>query len=234
MIPRNIIYVWFGKSEYPKSVSDYIQKWQKINPNFNFIKIDESNFDVNFCDFTKEAYKNGKMAFVSDVARIWAVNKFGGIYLDTDVELIKSLDNFLQYHQFWAEEDAGFVNSGLIFGSEANNSLLTEILRFYKKLRFDDNFDLKNISTVKVVSKILRKQGLKYSNKNQILLDDIMIFGPSYFAPLHYWGGGKIKDETVAIHHYNASWVNKKKSMINYIGHEVFFYMPILSRILKR
>ncbi|MDL2058152.1 glycosyltransferase [Limosilactobacillus reuteri] len=233
MIPKNIIYVWFGKSEYPKSVSDYIKNWKKINPNFNFIKIDESNFNIDFCNFTKVAYEDEKMAFVSDVARIWAINKFGGIYLDTDVELIKKLDDFLQYRQFWAEEDAGFVNSGLIFGSEPNSPILEEILDVYKNIEFS-NENIKKISTVKIVSNILREHGLKYTNKNQLLNNEFMVFGPNYFAPFHYWGGGKIRKETVAIHHYNASWCKKSNSFINYVGHEVLFNIPILSKIYKR
>ncbi|MCC4516220.1 glycosyltransferase family 32 protein [Limosilactobacillus reuteri] len=233
MIPKNIIYVWFGNSSYPKSFVDFLARWKSLNPEFNFIKIDESKFDVNSYSFTKVAYQEGKMAFVSDVARIWAVNKFGGIYLDTDVELLKNLDDFLNYRQFWAEEDAGFVNSGLIFGSEPNNLILEEILKVYKDIEFSKE-NIKKISTVKIVSNILREHGLKYTNKNQLLNNESMVFGPNYFAPFHYWGGGKIRKETVAIHHYNASWCKKSNSFINYIGHEVFFNIPILSKIYKR
>lgn len=235
MIPKNIIYAWFGESPYPDNVKEYIKEWKEKNPSFTFIKIDESNFDINFCDFTKTAYQEGKMAFVSDVARIWAVNKFGGIYLDTDVELLNSLGGgLLQYSQFWAEEDAGFVNSGLIFGSEANNPFLLEILNQYRHLSFKDVQKLKEISTVQIISKMLRKHGLRYSNNNQVLSHGEMVFGPEYFAPFHYWGGGKIDNKTIAIHHYNASWVSTKKSIINYLGHELFYHVPLLSKICNR
>lgn len=223
MIPKRIIYTWFGKKTYPRQFNDIKESWEKNNPEFEILEINESNFNVNFCDFTKEAYSSGKMAFVSDVARIWAVNKLGGIYLDTDVECLKGFENLEKSHQFWAKEDVGLVASGLIFGSEKNDIILNEILNKYKSIRFDKN-NLEAITTVKIISDILRKYGLTNTNKVDNLPNNTIIYSSEYFAPLHYWGGGKITNKTITVHHYDSSWIKHKSNLFNYITHEFMFH----------
>lgn len=233
MIPNRIIYTWFGQKPYPNSFLKFKEQWMKLNKDTEIFEINEQNFDINYCLFTKQAYSSGKMAFVSDVARIWAINRYGGIYLDTDVELIKKLKNiFKQNNQFWAEESPGMVNSGLAFGSTKNNQVLKEILKIYTLLDLRKVDNIKDITTVKIVSKVLKNYGLTMTNKCQKLSNGSYVYGPQYFAPLHYWGGGKISNKTIGVHHYNASWTDNKKHFLKYLGHEVFFKFPILNKII--
>lgn len=236
MIPKRIIYTWFGKGPYPEGFSNIKKSWKEKNPDYEIIEINESNFNVEFCDFTKEAYLQGEMAFVSDVARIWAVNKLGGIYLDTDVECLKSFRGLENNHQFWAKEDVGFVASGLIFGSEKKDKILDEILDKYKIIKFD-KANLEAITTVKIVSSIFKKYGLTNTTKTDRLHNGVIIYAPEYFAPIHYWGGGRVTSKSITVHHYEASWTKHKASLFKYIVHEFMFhfsYGGVFLRWLKK
>lgn len=164
LIPKRIIYAWFGNNPYPGSFIKLKKTWLANNPGYEIMEVNENNFDINQFTFTKDAYKNKKWAFVSDVARIWAVNEFGGIYLDTDVEVLKPLDLLLTNNQFWAKEDAGMVNSGLIFGSEPNEEVLKEILLLYRQTEYPSDEDLYKYSTVHLISKVLQKKVLVVEN----------------------------------------------------------------------
>jgi hypothetical protein len=238
MIPKRLIYCWFGNKEFPKEFQEYKETWIKYNPDFEILEINESNFDINCIPFVQKAYDLNKMAFVSDVARIWAVNKYGGIYLDVDVEVRKSLKGLLTYHQFWAKEDVGLVNSGLIFGSEKEDPVLKEILNKYSELKLDEN-RLGAISTVHVVSDVLKKYGLKNDKKDNLLGENRIIFSPTFFAPLHYWGGGTIRDNSITVHHYqkNPTWTKKQNSLLYYLIHELMYLIPafgVFARWLKK
>lgn len=234
MIPKRIIYTWFGRKPLPVEFIRYKNTWQENNPDFDIIEINEQNFDVSSSKFTSEAYEAGQMEFVSDVARIWAVNKYGGIYLDTDVEVLKPLDPLLNYHQFWGKEDAGLVASGLIFGSEKNDAILRQIWDCYLALEFNGK-ELASISTVKIVSPILRKYGLSDTRKFDYLQNNAVVFPPAYFAPLHYWGGGKIKSTSYTVHHYqdNPGWTSKRDSIVRRLIHEMMYYIPAMGRLIR-
>ena len=229
MIPKRIIYCWFGKQKLPKEFQKYKESWVKYNPDFEILEINETNFDINQFSFVQEAYSLNKMDFVSDVERIWEDNRYGGVYLDTDVEVRKPLTSLLNYRQFWAKEDVGQVNSGLIFGSEKNDPILKEILGNYSKLKFNVN-KLNTNSTVHVVSNVLQKYGLKNDKKNNLLGENRIAFSPRLFAPLHYWGGGKIRQESITVHHYqkNPSWTKKHNGSLYYLIHELMYLIPIL------
>lgn len=234
MIPKRIFYTWFGKEALPKDFIAIKSNWKILNPDYEIIEINESNFDVNYCQFTKEAYQNGQMAFVSDVARIWVINKYGGIYLDTDVEALKSFDPLLDNHQFWAKEDAGYVATGLGFGSETDDPILNQILLKYSTLSFNSS-SLASISTTQIVSKILRKYGLKNNRKFNRLSSSALIYPPYYFAPLHYWGGGKVNSKSFTVHHYrrNPIWTSKNNSWANYFIHQIMYLVPVIGEILR-
>lgn len=221
-----------GKNPYPKNILDNINSWKRYNPEYEFLEINEHNFDVNLYDFTRVAYNNDQWAFVSDVARIWAVNNYGGIYLDTDVEAIKNFDDLLTEPQFWAKEDVGMVNSGLIFGSEKNNKVLEEILEKYSKIEFKSDKMVEN-TTVHIVSNVLRNHGLKLNKKINYLDNGAKVYSPEYFAPFHYWGGGRITDKTITVHKYEASWISNNKSKTKYFMHEIMYYLPMIGEIVR-
>ena len=121
MLPKKIHYCWFGGNELPDLAIKCIESWKKYCPDYEIIEWNETNFDLECCDFVKEAYKAKKWAFVSDYARLKVVYDNGGIYLDTDVELVKSLDILLQEKCYFGEETTGYVATGLGFGAENGN-----------------------------------------------------------------------------------------------------------------
>jgi hypothetical protein len=209
LIPKRIFYAWFGGNPKPLDVQQNIQSWSTLNPDFEIVEINESNFDVNSMVFTREAYSEKKWAFVSDVARIYFVYTYGGIYLDTDVELIKPLGPFVKNRSFWAMENSNSINSGLGFGSEKGNKLIGTVLNYYGNHPFSKQ-PIDKVMTVPIVTKVFRDHGFKFKNKKQFLDDGTAIYPTQIFAPLHFWGGGSVGDNTVAIHHYSASWRNGK------------------------
>ena len=136
MIPKVIHYCWFGGNPLPELAIRYIDSWRQRCPDYEIKKWDETNFDVYSCDFVKEAYESKKWAFVSDYARLWIVFNYGGVYLDTDVELVKSLDELLDNKCFLGAETTGQVNTGLGFGAEKNNVVVKLLLNEYNNRHF--------------------------------------------------------------------------------------------------
>lgn len=209
MNEKIIHYCWFGNKEKPKSVLKMIDSWKKFCPDYKIIEWNENNFDVNCCDYVKEAYECKKYAFVSDYARIYALNKIGGIYIDTDVELRKNLDNFLKYDFCMSFQDDEYLNTGLII-SKKNNLILNEILNYYKKHHFiiDNNMDM--TSNPFIITNILKKHGLIVENKRQ-LINNILILPSEFFCPMNYQTRIlKITKNTYAIHWFSATWLDDK------------------------
>lgn len=114
MIPKVIYYCWFGHNQKSKEIEMCMESWRKVCPEreWRIVEINETNFDINFCNFTREAYAQKKWAFVSDVARLWAIYTYGGYYFDTDVELLEPLDRFLPYDCWFASNDVNFIATG--------------------------------------------------------------------------------------------------------------------------
>lgn len=129
MIPKVIHYCWFGRNPKSEIIQKCIESWKEFCPDYEIIEWNEDNFDVNVIGYTRDAYADGRWAFVSDYARLWAVYHYGGIYMDTDVMLKKSLDELLKYECWFAQDDIRYVNTGLGFGAEKGNELLGMILK---------------------------------------------------------------------------------------------------------
>ena len=137
MIPKVIHYCWFGGNPKPQIILDCIESWKKYCPDYEIIEWNESNYDVNFCAFSKEAYEAQKWAFVSDIARIKIIYEQGGIYLDTDVLLKNSIDELLNYDAWFATEDVRYVNTGAGFGAIKGHELLRLMLERHIGRTFD-------------------------------------------------------------------------------------------------
>lgn len=214
MIPKTIHYCWFGGNPKPKLVEKCIKSWKKYCPDYEIIEWNESNFDVNCCDYVREAYEAKKWAFVTDYVRIWALNTYGGIYLDTDVELKKSLDKFLSHRAFtgFEKEDLPFT---AVYGSEPNHPLCGTIISHYKDRHFllpDGSFDL-TTNTITVTDLMIKKYNLDLSNKTQILSDGLAVYSNDYFCPKSYVDNHVYKTKnTYAIHWFNASWHTKEQA----------------------
>lgn len=221
MIPKIIHYCWFGKKPLPPLAIKCINSWKTFLPDFKIIEWNEDNFDINIIPYTAEAYESKKYAFVSDVARFWILNKFGGIYFDTDVELIKPIYDILEkggYMGFEKNADKksyGFVNPGLGMASEANNKFLSDILQHYKKIHFkniDGSYNI-NKTVVHYTTDLLKEFGLKKAPGIQYI-SDFYIYPSDYFAPIHFVTKKiHITNNTRSIHQYMASWQLKNFSI---------------------
>ncbi|WP_278627391.1 glycosyltransferase family 32 protein [Thomasclavelia cocleata] len=220
MIPKKIHYCWFGGTSQPESVRKCIENWKKVCPDYEIICWDESNYDINSNTYIKQAYEAQKWAFVSDYARLDILYHNGGIYLDTDVELLKSPSNLLKnkifmgldriciegHGEFW-------VSTGLGFGSEKRNKQLLEFMGLYNDKLFikaDNSLDL--TPTPIIITDYLKAKGFVDEDKFQYI-DDLIIYPTEYFAPKNFITNDlNITSNTYSIHHYDNSW-NKKQTM---------------------
>lgn len=209
-IPKVIHYCWFGKGEMPKLAKKCIKSWKKYCPDYEIVCHNEDNFDLLQNRYMREAYEAGKWAFVSDVARLKIIYDNGGIYLDTDVELIKPIDDLLKLDGFMGFDEKGIVATGLGFGAQKGNKIVSEFLKDYDNIPFtlpDGSYDLTPCPDRNTES--LKRLGMDVNNKNQKFMD--MTFLPSEFlCPMDYYTGKKtITENTYSIHHYSASWTSK-------------------------
>jgi hypothetical protein len=213
MIPKIIHYCWFGGNPIPALTKKCIRSWKKFCPDYEIKLWTEENFDLNTCPvYVTEAYKSKKWAFVSDYVRLKIVYDEGGIYLDTDVELIKSIDHLLDCTAFFGfETDGGCVATGLGFGSEKGAPVLRALMDDYEGIPFIKEDGSLDLTTCPVRNtRTLYRFGLVKDGGDQTLEGGIRILPAEYLSPVVYSTGKKnITDKTVSIHHYQSSWVKK-------------------------
>lgn len=211
MIPKIIHYCWFGGNEFSPKVKKCIDSWKRFCPDYQIIQWNEKNFDINCMDFTKGAYEAKKYAFVSDVARLVGVNQIGGIYMDTDVEVIKSLDPLLSDQAFIGFENNHFVNTGQIIASEKDNPLITQMIKRYQKEDFFNADGTMNLLGCPIVNtEILEKNGLIKNGEKQTV-KGMVVYPADYFNPLDSSTDElKLTENTYSIHWYSQSWVSRK------------------------
>lgn len=208
MIPKIIHYCWFGGKPLSREAEGYIQTWRKYCPDYAFRRWDETNFDFRSHAYVREAYEAKRWAFVTDYVRLWALDRVGGIYLDTDVEVCRSLDRFLIHPAF-----AGFENEGMIstavMGSEPHGAWVEMLLKDYDGrhfLRPDGRFDLTtNVSIVTASTR--REYAVTTDNTFQAVEGILALYPTDCFCPKSYETGRIRRTEnTCAIHHFAASW----------------------------
>lgn len=207
MIPKIIHYCWFGGKDLPANVKKCIASWKKYCPDFEIKQWDESNFDLNSCKYVQEAASKKKWAFVSDYARFWILYNYGGLYLDTDVEIIKPLYPILNKGPYMGCEEVGMVNPGLGMAAIPRMNLLEEILQYYSSQHFLNEDGTENEETVVTkVTRLLVRYGFEKKNSIQ-KVKGMVIYPPKYFCPINYkTGEEKVTSNTYSIHHYDASW----------------------------
>lgn len=233
MIPKVIHYCWFGKKLMPVQYQKYIESWKKFLPEYKIIEWNEDNYDVNCIPFSKEAYHAKKYAYVSDYARLKILYENGGIYFDTDVEVIRNMDDLINIGPWMAiEKHSNFpeiddmVNLGLGFAMEPHNSIIKEIMAFYENTHyiFPDGH-MEQIPIVPITSNVLKKYGLKRSANEPYLCSNIMIYPWEYFCPIEFLSNKiEITDKTYTIHHYTAtwmSWIDKLKMKKGYYAAKI-------------
>ena len=136
MIPKRVLYCWFGTMRKPPKIEECIRSWKEKLVDWEFIEINENNFDINYNEYTKEAYRLGKYAFVSDVARLVKLYELGGVYLDTDVMLYKPLDKFLKHEVFTGFEQWNYPVTA-VMGATKGHWLIKEMLECYDRRKFE-------------------------------------------------------------------------------------------------
>ena len=177
-----------------------------MHPDFKVMFWNEQNFDLNTAvPYVKQAYEAKKFAFVSDYVRMYALNKYGGIYFDTDVELIKPIDKFLNEQFFIGFENKTMLGTGII-GSLPNMWLLQEMMDYYSKRPFTDkNGNIDTTTNVQILVHILEKHGFIKQNSEQNI-KGVHVFERDYFNPKKYdeekFG---VTDRTITVHHMAGS-----------------------------
>ena len=230
MIQKIIHYCWFGHNPLPESAQKCIASWKKFLPDYEIKEWNEDNFDVNIIPYTQQAYEAKKYAFVSDYARFWILYHYGGLYFDTDVEVIKPMDDIIERGAFMGIELIGTdgmpqVNPGLGLGTESQNPFYKKVLDYYIGQRFlNGDGSLNQTTVVTRVTGVLTEAGMLASPTMQRVCD-IWIYPSDFFNPLESLTG-KLKktDNTRSIHWYMNSWDDSSslRQWLSKMSHRIF------------
>lgn len=213
MIPKIIHYCWFGKNEKSRNVKKCISSWKKYCPDYEIIEWNEENFDILYNEYTKKCYIEHKYAFLTDYIRLLVLEKYGGIYFDTDVELCKNLDFLLDTSAYIGFETNQYVNTGMGVASEPHGKMIKLMLEEYQPL-LDGQHGV--IGCPILNTQALLKLGLKQNGKLQKLAD-VTVYPIEWFNPYDDATGILRKTpNTVSIHWYSKSWMSKYKVIRSY------------------
>lgn len=208
-IPKVLHYFWFGKAELPKLEQRCIKSWREKCPDYEIRRWDESNYDVSKNKYMQQAYEAKKWGFVPDYARLDIIYQYGGIYLDTDVEILKCLDPLLNLSAFAGFESKKLVAMGLGFGAGKGHPFIKRLMKDYEERKFlreDNIFDL--TASPFIQTETFQKYGLKLNNKIQKVMDVTVLpaecLNPDYHMIPH------ITKNTFTIHHFSGSWTSEK------------------------
>lgn len=231
---KYIHYCWFGGKPLPRKVKKYMKTWKKYLPDYKIMEWNENNFDVNMVKFAKDAYDNKKWAFVSDVARIYALKQYGGIYFDTDIEVTKNIDFILDNQVWLGREDENYLATAMIGIKEPENKHIINILKEYDSIKFDPN-NMYEFTNPKIFTKYFSQYGLKKGDDMQVLEDDIHIYPKEYFNPKSYDGkNNKFTTNTCIIHHFDGSWTAiDEKIAIWFVRHKMDFMAKIVFKFFN-
>lgn len=213
MIPKVIHYCWFGGNKKPKLIRDCIASWKSVLPDYEIIEWNENNSDLKH-HFVKEAYNLNKWAFVSDYIRLKVLHEYGGIYLDTDMLVLKKFDELLDNKCFFGAEDKDFISCGII-GVEPNYYFIKKCLNFYEKFKFSEDVNLGMNTIPRIITEIFRKEfNFDLVFDKVLFFNGITIYPSVYFYPLPFFLSEKkikykefIDDKSLAIHLWNSSWI---------------------------
>lgn len=258
MIPKIIHYCWFGKGIMPQSQQDCIKSWQKVMPDYKIMRWDETTFDVEKYSAAKYAYKVKKFALVSDVCRYNVLFEYGGIYLDTDVEVYKRFDKYLDvnffsaiemYNEFYTQHSDSLLNDKgkpLVIGTEIphlemltstmgcipGNKMIGELRDFYNKIDADEEYALnyrKYVNNDRLVAKYAAKYGFRYVDEKQYLEDDMIIYPTGIFGHAFC-----VNSNYSVSYHYNAaSWSNEKTKKQLFMNRLDKWYLLKLYKFIK-
>lgn len=239
MIPKVIHYCWFGGKPIPEKDKKCIESWKKFCPDFEIKEWNENNYDIEKNKYMAAAYKEKKWGFVPDYARFDIIYKEGGFYLDTDVELIRPLEELRENEAYMGFESKRWINGGIGFGAKAGNELIKELRDMYENINFyNEDGSLNMKPSPYYITELLEKNGLQCNNKMQ-LIGTMKIYPTEYFAAKDYNTGKVTKTEnTISIHHYNASWQSPQKKLKlkikRILGERLYNLLVLAKKRIKR
>lgn len=213
MIPKIIHYCWFGFKGKNKVIENCIRSWKRYLPDWEIIEWNETNTNLDI-SFIQKFYQLKKWAFVTDYVRLEKLFEFGGVYLDTDMLLVKSLDFLTNLHSFWGSEDKHYISCGII-GAEKENQFIKQCLDFYKTNDFTDGINLEKITMPIIITNIFKSRYNIDREFDKIVdIDDIVIYPQEYFYPLPVTMKRDFNNlekyltpSSVTVHLWMASWV---------------------------
>lgn len=224
-----IHYCWFGPKPLGKLEKKCIKSWEKYLPDYKIMKWSEENVDLEECAFIKEAYENKKWAFVADYVRTKALYEYGGIYFDTDMEIIGDMTEFLDKDLVLGLEDSGLPNAAIVVVKNKKNKYIKSLLDKYQKMNFNETGNLYDIAIPKMLTSLLNPLGLSLNSKEiQILDKKIYIYPREYFYPYSFdMKNNVFTKNTKTIHHFSASWLSY------FERREIFFERHNLKKIRR-
>ena len=214
MIPKIIHYCWFGEKEKDTQTKTYIDKWKEVLFDYMFTEWNESNFDLtsqNTPEYVKEAYRLKKWAFVSDYVRLYALYNFGGIYLDTDVEVLKKFDSLLENTVFFGAESEFSLCTATI-GAVSKNEFILRLMHLYDNKKFlgsDGSID--KTPNSQLLYSFVKQDGYCYS-EDIFRGDSYVIYPSDYFFPINCYTHRECRTKnTYSIHHYAGTWKSSRE-----------------------
>jgi hypothetical protein len=240
-IPKKVHYCWFGPNPMPELTKKCIDSWKKFLPEYELVLWNEYSFDVNANTFTRQAYEQRKYAFVTDYVRLFVLYNEGGIYCDTDVEVVSELDDFLMLEGFSGFESNNNVPTG-IMGAMRGNDIIKDLLNYYEEKQFllnDGSLDLE--TNTSIITKYFIGQGLKLNNETQEIAG-FTLFSSDYFCPINYTTGElHTTNNTKTIHWFAGSWLSNKQRfkrdisrfLIKFFGEETYRGLKRISGIFN-
>ena len=240
MIPKIIHYCWFGKGDMPELVQTCIASWHAHMPDWEYRCWSEDNFDIESApQYVREAYETKKYAFVSDYVRLWALEQEGGVYLDTDVEVLRSFDALLNDTAFIGlEESLALLPGTCVMGCEAHCQWVKDMLATYenaKSLREDGSLDM--TTNVQRMGQKMVDGGLQHKREIQYLPQwGLRVYTHDYFSPITSTRVMRKSKNTYCIHRFAGSWVDGKKVGIRnwWIIRELINLLVQIKRILRK
>ena len=226
-IPKIIHYCWFGGKDKPEVIKKYINSWKEKLRDYEIKEWNESNFDISSNIFVKQAYESGKYAFVSDYVRVYALYNYGGIYMDTDVEVKQPFsDEILGNDSFWGFEEKNYIATSTI-GTKKGNKLIKRFLDSYDGKEFiKEDGEIDTLTNVAIVSNIIEGIGIRLDGTYQKIDGMCTVYPQEYFSPYDYINCySKESKNTYTIHHFYKSWLPYKEKIKEYIK-------KMISRIL--
>ena len=207
MIPKKIHFLWFGKKDKSELIERCISSWKNLNPDFEIKEWNEQNFDVNSHPFTKKMYASGHYAFVSDYARLEIIEKEGGVYLDTDMLLVKSLSDLLDTECFLGKESENIISAGA-FGAIPNHPFISACRSYY------DLYNDERITIPRVLTSVYENYGAK---------ETLEVYPPETFYPfdaenIKKYKGQNLDEKTYGVHLWNFSWGTPSQKFFKKMG----------------